>query len=47
MASFNAVILKSTTDLKNDGTTNIKIRMTHNRKLSYISTDLYSPFRNG
>lgn len=41
MASFKAVILKSTNDLKNDGTTNIKIRITHNRKLSYISTDLF------
>ena len=41
MATFKAVILKSTNDLKNDGTTNIKIRITHNRKINYIPTDLF------
>jgi integrase len=41
MATFKAVILKSSNDLKNDGTTNIKIRITHNRKINYIPTDLF------
>jgi integrase len=41
MATFKAVILKSTNDLKNDGTTNIKIRITHNRQINYIPTDLF------
>ncbi|MBT3384196.1 MAG: hypothetical protein HN778_13610 [Prolixibacteraceae bacterium] len=41
MATFKAIILKGTKDLKADGTTNIKIRITHNRKINYISTDLY------
>ena len=41
MATFKAVILKSTNDLKNDGPTNIKIRITHNRQINYIPTDLF------
>ncbi len=41
MAVFKAVILKSVNDTKGDGTTNIKIRITHQRKISYIATDLY------
>jgi integrase len=41
MATFKAVVLKSTNDLKNDGTTNIKIRITHDRKINYIPSDLY------
>ncbi len=41
MATFKAVILKGNVHKKSDGTTNIKIRLTHNRKADYISTDLY------
>lgn len=41
MATFKAVVLKSTNDLKNDGTTNIKIRITHDRKINYIPSDIY------
>jgi hypothetical protein len=32
MATFKAVILKGKKDVKSDGTTNIKISVTHNRK---------------
>jgi len=41
MATFRAVILKGENHLKIDNTTNIKIRVTHNRKADYISTDLF------
>jgi len=41
MSVFKAVILKGNIHLKNDGTTNIKIRVTHSRRVEYISTDLY------
>ncbi len=41
MATFQAVILKGDIHVKQDKTTNIKIRITHNRKVEYISTDLY------
>jgi len=41
MATFKAVILKGDIHIKSDGTANIKIRITHNRKADYISTDLY------
>ena len=41
MATFKAVILQSKLDTKADGTTNIKIRITHNRKTNYIATDLF------
>lgn len=41
MATFKAVILTGGVHLKSDNTTNIKIRITHNRKAEYISTDLY------
>jgi integrase len=41
MATFKAVILKGKKDIKSDGTTNIKIRITHLRKINYIPTDLY------
>ena len=50
MATFKALILKGTIHLKNDNTKNIKIRITHNRKAEYISTDLYinpDNFKNG
>jgi integrase len=41
MSTFKAVILKGNVHQKSDGTTNVKIRITHNRKADYISTDLY------
>jgi integrase len=41
MSTFKAVILKGNVHLKEDGTSNIKIRVTHNRKADYISTDLF------
>lgn len=41
MATFKAVILKGKIHVKEDGTTNLKIRLIHNRKADYISTDLY------
>ena len=41
MATFKAVVLKGKNDLKNDGTTNIKIRITHKSKVEYISTDYF------
>ena len=41
MATYKALILQSKYDTKKDGTTNIKIRITHKRKTNYISTDLY------
>ncbi|HCY77420.1 MAG TPA: hypothetical protein DHV28_16000, partial [Ignavibacteriales bacterium] len=41
MATFRAVVLKGKNHLKSDSTSNVKIRVTHNRKADYISTDLY------
>jgi hypothetical protein len=41
MATFKAVILTGGRNEKTDGTTNIKIRVTHLQKINYISTDLY------
>lgn len=41
MSTFKAVLLKGNIHLKDDGTSNIKIRVTHDRKADYISTDLY------
>jgi site-specific recombinase XerD len=41
MSTFKAVLLKGNIHLKDDGTSNIKIRITHNRKADYISTDLF------
>jgi site-specific recombinase XerD len=41
MSTFKAVILKSSDQVKRDGTSNVKIRITHNRKADYIPTDLY------
>jgi len=41
MATFKAVILTGKKDIKEDGTTNIKIRITHLRKTNYISTEIY------
>lgn len=50
MATFKAVILSGKNHIKSDNTTNIKIRVTHNRKSEYFSTDLYiipGIFKNG
>ncbi|NQU33804.1 MAG: phage integrase SAM-like domain-containing protein [Bacteroidetes bacterium] len=41
MATFRALVLKGKNDTKADGSTNIKIRITHRQKVNYISTDLY------
>ncbi len=41
MATFRAVILTGKHHVKADGTTNVKIRITHHRQNQYISTDLY------
>ncbi len=41
MATFKAVVLKAAGQVKKDGTSNIKIRVTHKRKDAYIPTDLY------
>jgi len=50
MATIRAIILKGKIHIKDDKTTNIKIRVTHNAKVQYIATDLYvNPdcFKNG
>ncbi len=41
MSTFKAVIMTGKQHVKRDGTSNIKIRITHNRKADYIPTDLY------
>ena len=41
MSNLKAVILKGEHHIKDNGTCNIKIRITHSRKADYISTDLY------
>jgi len=41
MATFKAVIFKGENHIKSDGSTNIKIRITHNRRADYISTKWY------
>ena len=41
MVTFKAVILTGKLHIKSNGTSNIKIRITHNQKQAYISTDLY------
>ncbi len=49
MSTFKAVILKGKIHTKNDGTSNVKIRLTHKRKVDYISTDIFlmpSAFNN-
>ena len=50
MATFKPVVLKGNKHLKSDNTSNIKIRITHNRKADYISTVYYinpDQFKNG
>ncbi len=41
MSNLKAVILKGESHIKDNGSCNIKIRITHSRKADYISTDLY------
>jgi len=41
MSNLKAVILKGEPHIKDNGTCNIKIRITHLRKVDYISTNLY------
>lgn len=41
MATFRAVILKGKIHVRQDKTSNIKIRVTHKGRTEYISTDLY------
>ena len=41
MSSFKAVIFTGESQIKSDGSINIKIRITHKRKADYISTDLF------
>ena len=41
MATYKAIIFDEKNHIKKDGTVNIKIRITHNRKLSYNPTDLF------
>ncbi|WP_167606495.1 phage integrase SAM-like domain-containing protein [Maribellus sediminis] len=41
MSTFKATLLKGGNQGKKDGTFNIKIRVTHNRKSIYVATDLY------
>lgn len=41
MATITAAILRGDHHVRQDGTTNIKIRITHHGKVQYISTDLY------
>ena len=41
MATFKAIVLKTEKHLKQDGTTNIKIRIYHNGSTQYIATKHY------
>lgn len=41
MATFKAVVFSTKNHIKNDGTTNIKIRIYHNTDSQYISTPFY------
>ena len=41
MATFKAIVFPQENHIKNDGTTNIKIRLYHNRESQYISTQFY------
>lgn len=41
MATFKPIIFKSGNHIKSDGTTNIKIRVYHNKESQYIPTDYY------
>ena len=41
MPTFKAVLLTGKNQTRADGTANVKIRVTHNRKVAYIATDIY------
>ena len=41
MATFKAIVFSTQNHIKNDGTTNIKIRVYHNKQSQYISTPFY------
>ena len=41
MATFKAVVFQTGRHIKLDGTSNIKIRIYHNRESQYISTAYY------
>ncbi len=41
MATFKAIVFSTKNHIKNDGTTNIKIRIYHNKDSQYISTPFY------
>ena len=43
MATFKAVILSGENFIKTDGTTNVKIRITHKGKQQYVSTKYFVP----
>lgn len=50
MATFSAVILKGKVHVKQDNSSNIKIRIIHKRQIEYLSTDLFvhhKKFTNG
>lgn len=41
IATFKPVVLSGKIHLKQDGTSNVKIRIYHNRELQYFSTKYY------
>ena len=41
MATFKPIVFKTKNHIKSDGTTNIKIRVYHNKESQYIPTDYY------
>lgn len=43
MATFKPIVFTTKNHIKTDGTTNIKIRVYHNKESQYISTDYYIP----
>ncbi len=43
MATFKAIVFSTKNHIKNDGTTNIKIRVYHNEESQYIPTEFYLP----
>lgn len=43
MATFKAIVFSSTNHVKNDGTSNIKIRVYHNEDSQYLPTQFYIP----
>ena len=41
MATFKAIVFQTGRHIKQDGTSNIKIRIYHNRESQYIATSYY------